>query len=431
MPPQTTPTGYWTEGKVVNGTNVGGGTFVQTPVQPVVEPKPRAVITSAPAVAQTQTNLQNLNTLTAPKIEAELPSTRKQDKNVKNFQSGLGANVARLNSMYDEIDPMAQQQIDAITKEYGVLEEEQKLANKASEGVTNITNLSTGAAEFTPQIALGNVAAVVAQGSRAMANIQAKKQSLLAAAKDAAFNKKYEVVNKLMSEYRQSIKEERDAATQLRTDYYNEVQNAREQSKFDWTRQVDSSKAIASSLASVMTGDNTADMKLIQDAATQYGIDPNVLIGSVNADIATKQKEAKKDIPAIAEEYQYALANGYVPRGTSFMEYQQLRGEAGRKPPTAPVVTVKEAVSYGIPELAGYSEDELAQDLKSENPPDWFIQIRERIMTPSPGTDELAAGANLNTPGEIKAAWSDYKAKGKFGQKSSTWSSGLPAPVDE
>src|SRR5574343_2080615 len=100
----TTPQGYWTEGKVVNGTNVGGGTFVQgtppapTPtIAPTVTPTPTVVPTRTPGLLETAQNEQAtaLASRAAARTEADSYAAQLRQARIDAINQTFAPRIAR------------------------------------------------------------------------------------------------------------------------------------------------------------------------------------------------------------------------------------------------------------------------------------------------------------------------------------------------
>lgn len=371
-----------------------------------------AVMTSAPAVTQTNLNLKSLDTLLADarslssRAQQEIDSRPSSKKTVtprfeaaQNKSSVLDSTIASMSTAGDapevqelranytktisDLDALSARMdansvalMDGIRKEYDSLINQQQELNRAYEGGTTSEGLVSGRARYAPILQAGIVTNVVQEGIGKIAELQSKKAKLLAEAQEARDNKQFQLLQEKMKAYRDSISEERMLTQNLYENTLKASKEARENLEFEREQEQENAKTLAPSVASILTGDNDQDMQIIQSIATENGLNPNSLLGAVN-EYSTSQS---KSLPATLQEYEYMIRNGLFT-GTP-LEYIKARAAAGRAPasPKGRVLSQQEAIAMGLPNLTGVSEEELRSSMVDgrgnvvENPPSWFIE---------------------------------------------------------
>jgi hypothetical protein len=148
-----------------------------------------------------------------------------------------------------------------------------------------------------------------------LSSIDAEEAGLIMEAEQARDEKQFALLDKKMTELNdlqttkiQAIKDQQQMAIQQEQLLLQKAQNLREQQRFDREEEEAVIADVIGSLYSSLGDDETFNQETILDAAEQYGIDPNKLIGKLNEygqqeelrliDIADAYNNIAKDIPA-------------------------------------------------------------------------------------------------------------------------------------
>lgn len=402
-----------------------------------------SVITSAPAATQTTTNMKTLDQLMA---DARQLSSRAQSEidrgtqitpgNTRQVSPRMQASLAKqgmsvldtalgamsgqqspasteLRASYDktisEIDALSSRMdaqsavlMDSIRREYDSLIREQEALNKSYEQGVTQEGMVSGRARYAPVIQAGIVTSAVQSGLGKIADLQAKKAKLLVEAQNARDERQYKELNEKLKAYRDLVKEEREQAQTLYQNTLNASREAREQLKFEQTQEENTAKSLAASIATALTGNPDQDAQLISTLAKDYNIRPFVLQGALD----DYNRSVTKDLPSIIQEYEYMVRNGLF-NGTP-IEYMSYKNRATRASgsPSSRVLSTRDAIAIGMPNLAGVAEDELRLSMIDsrgrvvENPPAWFIDAL---------TQSENIPATLISPAYIKERWNEVR----------------------
>jgi len=229
---------------------------------------------------------------------------------------------ANMQDMDDEFNKITQE----ITGQYKQRFDNLNLVNKGIKGNTFTANLVSGRARYASKIAEGNMGAAetAAQGRVSALTADMNKEISLAktAAKTGA-RADYQALSQHLATIRDIQADRIDAAKDALQLSVNIDKWGREKAQFDREEMEASAENIASSLYSVLGDDPIKNSAIIQDAAEEYGIDPNLLTGTVNA-YAQEDREnqiafSEKLInigAKIEEGQQVELAPGVIVTGT-------------------------------------------------------------------------------------------------------------------
>jgi len=103
------------------------------------------------------------------------------------------------------LTPNQQAQIDAMTQKYGLLIEQQKVANQNYQNAVGIAGFRSGIAEGAMQINQGNIAAAVSAGLQSIAQINSEMFDAITKAKDAFMKNDLDLINASYSVYSKAV----------------------------------------------------------------------------------------------------------------------------------------------------------------------------------------------------------------------------------
>lgn len=296
-------------------------------------------------------------------------------------QIALEQTQTELKTLADKVSSTSKNTIDQITKTYDSLIEEQRVANQNYEGAVTLGGIRSGRSRYAPAISAGENKDAVDQGISAIEKLQAKKQSLITQAEQARNDEDFKRLNALMGSYQKTIDDERTQSQNLFNNMVNWSEEIRAQTKERREAASQVAKDIAGSVASILGNNEEENQKIINDAAAQYGIDPNVLMGQV-------QEVEAKDLTTGIKEYNFAKSQGY--KG-SFIQYDNAQRAASRASNSPSTLSSSEANRYGLPkELVGMSDAELIQDLSVSKVPTWFKTFK-KSETPEANDAQIKA----------------------------------------
>lgn len=389
-----------------------------------------SVITSDPAVNQTNLNLGSLDKLLEearalssraqveidaknaaagkkPAQQTPTKSTSVLDSTIQSMSdAGNSPEVQELRANYtktiSDIDALASRMdansvrlMDSIRSEYDSLIKQQEELNKAYTGGVTTEGFVSGRARYAPIIQAGIVTNTVQQGIAKIADLQSKKARLLAEAQEARDNKQFELLDKKMKAYRDAIADERKFTQDLYENTLKASKEAREELKYQREEEEANAKMLAPSLVAILDGDLESNLKTITDIAAENGIDPRTLYNSVQEYQAQLKKEEMSSMTSSIKEYQYAVSQGYTG---SFTQYEKSMrassGGAGKEN----LLTREDVKAYGLPaSFIGMSEDKLTNSLSSDEVPPWFADYADNEIGPP------------LFPGILENMWEDFK----------------------
>lgn len=305
-----------------------------------------------------------------------------------NSQLKLERTQSELESLGSKISSQNSGIIESIKSEYAGLIKQQEENNKQYQGMVTKEGIRSGRGRYAPDIYNSDNARAVDDGIAKVASLVAKKEKLVREAEQAATEADYKRLNTLMTSYKDAVKEERQAAQDALDNMVKWNKEVRDKTTFDRTEQEKTAEDIAGSLSSVLGNNEEDNALLVQDAASQYGIDPNILITKLNALDA-------KDMTAEIKEYNLAKKEGY--KG-SFMQYKKAFKAASSAAKAPSALTFAEASRYDLPEeLIGKTDLEVIEDLSVAKVPEWFkiSQVRSGNIEETAGKEELQRQWNM------------------------------------
>jgi len=219
-------TGYWTEGKIVNGTNVGGGQFVQgTPPETKTTPtilsnvnKIEKTIPELNAKANDITGVNKVGTLqpvnkTAQESEADIfkrvygqvDTTMQIDPAQKQLQDMMSANIdAQTQSALSSLQ-------SAMASKQSALVESQKKSGKALENVLALG----GSARYAPLSSQGLLDSKTRYDLSALQELQAQEERMKADILQAQRTGKFQLMEKQMAGFETLRKNKLDMAQKI------------------------------------------------------------------------------------------------------------------------------------------------------------------------------------------------------------------------
>lgn len=220
--------------------------------------------------------------------------------------------IERINSQLGElagqIDGRAAAQVQSVIDQYAGLARRQEVANASYEGGVSTAGLSSGRNRYAPEIQAGVQSAAVASGIQALSDLQVKKQNLISEIEQARDNQKFKVLTEKVQQLKTLQKDERDAARQMKQDFYDEQKYMRENSIFQSERN-------AAYVASQLTGDPATDQQIYADSAEKLGISQSILVNAVDK---YKQDAAKLYETPDVKEFNFAISRGDIPKNANF-----------------------------------------------------------------------------------------------------------------
>jgi hypothetical protein len=348
----------------------------------------QAAVRASNAALQKQTDDANSaasktqNTKTSVATDA-LAGFVRTSNNTEKLSAGDQARVDEIKRINDQLTGLATQmdtraasQVQSVIDQYASLSRRQEVANASYEGGVSTAGLSSGRNRYAPEIQAGVQSAAVASGIQALSDLQVKKQSLINEIEQARDTQKFKVLTEKVQELKTLQKDERDAAQQMKDNFYKEQTYIRETQKYVVGD-------LASKVATLLTGDPTHDQETYASIAKQNGVSQVSLEAAVDE---YKQKQATAG-GANIQEYHLAQSQGF--KGT-WMDYNR-----AIKPPTGGSggsITKDEAISYGWPiSMVGLNESTVRNSLSSPTVPEWYrtlaasqqgMPLTDSVITP-------------------------------------------------
>lgn len=240
---------------------------------------------SADEVAMGRYNANNPSTAVSgsPSQQPNL-NTVKPDDFTQAYLKDIDTLRANLDSRTNSI-------IDNIKKEYDKLFYVQDIANKSYTGGVTNESIVSGRARYAPVISMGEINAAVAAGTRAMSELEVKKQTLINDALKAKDEQDFKLLDNKMTSYRAAIKDQRDAAQTMyenviraSADARAEMENQRQQRQSDLDIETKTAENFAPSVAKQLNSlpDDQSRQKFLKEFAASHGISEATLSGVVS-----------------------------------------------------------------------------------------------------------------------------------------------------
>jgi len=278
---------------------------------------------------------------------------------------------SQLKELAVQMDARASAQIDSVIKEYESLAKRQEVANAAYEGGTSTAGLVSGRSRYAPEIQAGVQSAAVASGIQALTDLQMKKQKLIMEIEQARDAQQYKALTDRVQELKSLQKEERQAAQDMKDNFYKEQTYMRENAKYV-------GQTLAPQLVSSLTGDPATDNTILQSVAEQNGVSVAALASAVDQ----YKQDLKKAEPNFLQEYNLAKSQGF--KGTYLQFKNASSGSSGSKN----TISASDARAFGLPvSFVGMDESTFINSLGSSKVPSWYKQIAEQKTGGQPLTE--------------------------------------------
>ena len=328
-----------------------------------------------------------------------------QDKAYKDYK----ASIDSITNGTFALTPSEQADINAIQASFDKLRTQQLVANQNYEGAVQTGEIRSGRQEFMNQISSGIFKQAVDDGVTKIADIESKASAAIRAYKDAVESKNYKAANDQFTAVSKYMADKSDAIKELHTATMEEYQRQNDliKSSNDSITAALNQKKLSQDIATSTIEGLTpalagASDEVIQDLAKYYGIDPNILTGSV---IGESQKFEKDMIakgyrtinPADVDKMRATGADVVTYSGRAYMKEPELKsftnkGNIDFYKGTTKVGT--SALTGGGPSVGASSD---AKELKAFN--DDVASIQEK-----------AAAGTYTTDAARKMLWQRYGA---------------------
>lgn len=281
------------------------------------------------------------------------------------------ANIRKVQSQMDALqknmDARTAATIENIKTEYAGLIDEQKQANEAYQKGVYTAGLVSGRDQYAPEIQAGITTQAVTYGLKQIEKIQSKRQQLINEAEAARDEMNYKLLSAKMEAIRNNYKDEQQLALTL-------AEETRKATEADRKNIEYTSKQLAPTIASALTGDDAKDAEIINTLASQYEVPATSLYQYVDE----YKREQEKALPNEIAEYQQALKLGYISPNTSFNQYRQSgfkqdTGGGGKRITPQQSVVLKNRDLENVP-LADIIDSSVTKSGKFVDvPPSWFV----------------------------------------------------------
>lgn len=286
------------------------------------------------------------------------------------------ANKATYEAELATIDSEAVPLIQNIKIKYDKLIADMNTKNKGVLGNVQTAQFRTGRARYASELAEGQIGAELNAGSSRISELNGQMAQEISLAK-ATLTSRAENRFSMLNDHLKNVAAIRKEKLQTLTDTLKRINDeekwALEKSKIQRGEMEATADNIASSLFSILGDDVEANTKKIIEAAKEYGIDPNILIGRV-------REYAKED-----EEFKTKTAKDYLDMAKDIKF-----GEEYAIPGTDIVITgTKDKEYLDITKTIGSNEYKIRYDMTDpENPKEMFKIDMGAKYKPDGGDDE-------------------------------------------
>lgn len=282
---------------------------------------------------------------------------------------------AMLTNMTADIDSQTAALVDNIKNIYAGRIDDQKKVNQAMIGSTNVSGLRSGRTRYASTIQDSILSAEESAGLKRINDLNNEMMNLVNTAKNAASEKKSELVFKTMDQYDKAKKAHDDAvqnqykmAMDLEKLAIDQSQEHRQQIKDELANMESTAKNLVTGIVDLPEKEILASIK---DLSKSYGVDENYLMAAVNNLKQERLKSTSTDI----KDWEYMKQNyGYTG---SLQQYQQSKTNAKRVASGGGgTLTPQEADSLGISrKYVGMTDLGMINELNQSTPPGWFIDM--------------------------------------------------------
>jgi hypothetical protein len=292
---------------------------------------------------------------------------------------------AMLANMSADIDTETASLVENIKNIYAGRIDDQKKINAAMIGSTNVSGLVSGRTRYASTIQDSILSAEESAGLKRINDLSNEMMNLVSTAKSAAKDKKSEMVFKTMDQYDKAKKAHDDAvqnqykmAMDLEKLAIDQSQEARQQIKDELSNMESTAKNLVTGIVDLPEKEILTSIK---ELSASYGVDENYLMAAVNNLKQDRLKGAGSDING----WEYMKQNyGYTGTLFQFQEAQRAASKVANNINSGNlsagnVFTREEADALGISQsglaLLGKTDTQVMNDLLSDEPPEWFIQM--------------------------------------------------------
>jgi len=187
-----------------------------------------------------------------------------------------------------------QAQLDAVQRQFDILKEQQKVANKAYEGGTGVAEIASGRSEHFREISQGNVAAAVNVGIQKLADLDSQAANTISKLRQGFQTDNYKMIQdawinyeKFQTDRNNVLKDIHDATTQAQKDLrdarHQELQDKLASDQFSYKQKQDE----------IDNAFKVGQMDLQERQFLQKQLDDNRNYGIRRAELNLKEQEAE------------------------------------------------------------------------------------------------------------------------------------------
>lgn len=225
---------------------------------------------------------------------------QEQDK----LTQGYLQQVAQLQNGTFKLSPEESSYISALQANFTRQAEQQKVANQNFEGAITNAGIAAGRNRYAPEIEAGNIQVAISDGLQRVADIENKALTAVFEAKQAIGDKKYKYAVDMYNEAKSALSEKSRAIKEMHDNVVGAQKEAAERQDKAFKRSVEFGKALSATVYGQLGSDEAENARIIQDYASQYGIDPNLLLSAISEREVEAAKEERANWSPIYKEWQ-------------------------------------------------------------------------------------------------------------------------------
>jgi hypothetical protein len=261
--------------------------------------------------------------------------------------------------------------INSIQTSYNNKIKQMSTLNQIRQGNVQTAQFRSGRARYAPTLAEGAVSAEESAGLSRIAGLESQKNSLIGQAKNAAIANDYKMLNdkmnmlgKLQGQQTKALQDQLKMSQDFEKQTMDKAKFMMDMQAKQFTLEQETAEGIATSLYNQFGDDIDENNAVLQEAASQYGLDPNMLASTVEQ-YAKEEEEFKlaygKELMNIA---------GDIPEGSMYtIPGTGITVEGTKEPDTVDVTKTIGNTEYKIRYAVG--EDGLTEQFKIELGPRW------------------------------------------------------------